>query len=113
MALDPTLVTGAGIGGVIMATCWGMSKVIPSVIKAVRSNGKNSKKNSSECRPGKAQICIDNGTAITQHEERIELLKTANEDAKKDRRDIVKKLDSGFTSVHTRLDAVLMEKIKK
>ena len=64
---DPT-VTGGVIGGVIVATCWGISKVIPAVAKVVKSNGKNSGKNNTltsiECKPGKAKICIDRGEKL-------------------------------------------------
>lgn len=112
MALDPTLLTGAGIGGVIIATCWGMSKVIPVVAKAVRSNGKNSKKNTLECKPGKAQICIKRGEKLVEHEGILNQLVQADKDSKEDRKEIKTKIETGFSSVHARLDKVLIAKLK-
>ena len=37
--VDPALTSGI-IGGVIVATCWGISKVIPAVAKAIKQNGR-------------------------------------------------------------------------
>jgi len=48
---DPTI-TGAGIGGVIVATFWGITKLVPviaKVVKPINSKGRRPKNNLREC----------------------------------------------------------------
>lgn len=102
---DPTLLTGAGIGGVVVATCWGISKVIPAIAKAVKSNsGSKSTAKLLECKPGKADVCIKRGEKLATHNQILINLVNATEESKADRKDIKDKLDSGFQRVYDKLD---------
>ena len=102
---DPTI-TGAGIGGVIVATFWGMTKVIPVIAKALKPNdGTNDKiKNVIEHKPGKAQVCIDRGTILTKHNEMIKRLVDEANDSKSDRKDIKITIEKGFQRIYDKLD---------
>ena len=102
---DPTI-TGAGIGGVIVATFWGMTKVIPVIAKAVKPNyGANDKlKSAIEHKPGKAQVCIEHGTILTQHSETLKHLVDETKDSKDDRKEIKNKIEKGFQRIYDKLD---------
>ena len=104
---DPT-VTGGVIGGVIVATCWGISKVIPAVAKVVRSNGKYSSKNNTvksiECKPGKAEVCIERGEKLATHDQILINLVNETEESKEDRKDIKKEIKFGLQRVYDKLD---------
>lgn len=108
LIVDPKLF-GAIIGVVVAGIFAGLVKLIPVVIKAVRSNsdsGKNPNLKSIECKPGKAQICIDRGTTLTQHSETIKHLIEITGDAKQERRDIKKEIKDGFQRVYDKLDRI-------
>lgn len=79
------------VGIIIAGVFAGLVKLIPVVIKAVRSNsnpGKDTLLKSVECKPGKAQICIDRGTTLTEHTETIKHLIKETEESKGDRKEI-------------------------
>jgi len=103
--VDPTI-TGAGIGGVIVAMFWGITKVIPVIAKAVKPNyGTNDKlKSAIEHKPGKAEICINHGTALTRNADAIKHLIDEMKDSKDDRKDIKNKIEKGFQRIYDKLD---------
>ena len=102
---DPTL-TGAGIGGAIVAIFWGMEKVIPAIAKAVRTNNndKINTRHSNNLKPGTAEKCIAHGEKIVEHDITIKFLAAESVESKKDRKEIKAKLDSGFQHVYDKLD---------
>ena len=105
--MDPKLV-GAIIGVIIATIFAGLVKLIPVIAKAVKPNpGSGPKLNtvkSIECKPGKAQVCIDRGEKLATHDQILINLINDNEESKEDRRDIKEKLDSGFQRVYDKLD---------
>jgi len=103
---DPTL-TGAGIGGVIVATFWGMTKLIPVIAKAVKANGSGLKLNSIKsinCKPGKADICIERGERLATHNQILINLVNETEESKEDRKEIKREIKSGFQRIYDKLD---------
>ena len=102
---DPTI-TGAGIGGVIVATFWGMTKLIPVIAKAVKANGsgKNITLKSLEYKPGKAQICIDRGEKLATHNQILINLVNETEESKEDRKEIKREIKGGFQRIYDKLD---------
>jgi len=103
--VDPTI-TGAGIGGVIVATFWGITKLVPVIANALKPNsGSNDKlKSAIEHKPGKAQICIDRGTILTQHSETIKRLVDETKDSRTDRKEIKIEIKQGFQRIYDKLD---------
>ena len=102
---DP-LLTGAGIGATITATFWGVTKLIPVIVKAVKTNGpgKNTILKSIEYKPGKADVCIERGEKLVKHNQILINLVNDTEESKEDRKDIKLKIDTGFQRIYDKLD---------
>lgn len=103
---DPTI-TGAGIGGVIVATFWGITKLVPviaKVVKPINSKGKLNTVRSMEFKPGKADICIERGEELVRHNQILINLVNETGESKEDRKDIKDKLTNGFQRIYDKLD---------
>lgn len=104
---DPTI-TGAGIGGVIVGMFWGMTKLIPVIAKAVKGNsGSGLKLNSIksiDCKPGKADVCIERGERLATHNQILINLVNETEESKEDRKEIKREIKSGFQRIYDKLD---------
>lgn len=107
--MDPKLI-GVIIGITITAIFAGLIRLVPVIAKAVKPNPGSGPKldtvKSIECKPGKAQICIDRGTTLTRHNETIKHLIEGLNESKEGQKEIRNKLDSGFQRVYDKLDRI-------
>jgi hypothetical protein len=115
--MDPKIL-GVIIGATIAGVFAGLVKLVPVIAKAVKPNSnsiRNSTVRSLDCKPGRAQICIDRGETIKEHDVTIKHLADECIEAKSDRKDIKrlveakhgethKKMDEGFKRIYDKLD---------
>lgn len=81
------------LGIVITAFFAGLVKLIPVIAKAVRADNPGSKTKfntvrSLECKPGKADICIERGEKLVKHDGILDYLVKETEESKDDRKEI-------------------------
>lgn len=80
------------IGVTIAAVFAGLVKLIPVIAKSVRTNSGSGSKfgtvRSVNCKPGKADICIERGQTLVKHDGILDHLVKETEESKKDRNEI-------------------------
>lgn len=100
---DP-IVTGAGLGAVISSIFYGVTRLIPVIAKSIKPET-NSRK-SVECKPGKANICIDRGITLSEHGQTLKHLTEIVGNAKTERGEIKKEIKDGFKEINRKLDKI-------